>query len=249
MCRRAAIAALFLQAVAQASQQTRPPDPGSEPLILRSTSRAAQLDVFVGGRALQPYLRKRRSFTPDATGVVHLTCSQSPDISDEWMDYLARSTGGRAFSGGAVSGIRVQDAQGKMMWGMHGMETDHGVITDALRFAEDDSRYTVLDSNQERASALHPDEVGIDAKVEMAAGTKRIANFFDHRSQDSHANGGWRNRARRHFHTNGRIGEGTGRGRDSPRFVTDRLSRAISNTLTNRSPLSSESSGISFSGC
>ena len=74
-------------------------------------------------------------------GMVALTCSQPPDISDEWMDYFARSTGGRAFSGGNASGVQERDATGKMQWATHRMESDHGVITDARRFAEDDSRY------------------------------------------------------------------------------------------------------------
>ena len=158
-------------------------------------------------------------------GMVALTCSQPPDISDEWMDYLARSTGGRAFSGGNASGVQERDAEGRFRWGMTRMDSDHGAITDALRFAEDDSRYayemgfyvpeaeldgkvhtlnvtvpgkpkfglryrsgytaspgatgprgeqeqTGLDASREPASPLHPDEVGIDAKVEMPAGAK-----------------------------------------------------------------------------
>jgi VWFA-related protein len=159
------------------------------------------------------------------SSIVTLTCSQPPDISDEWMEYLARATGGRAFSGGKVSGIREYDSQGKMEWAEHQLQSDRGLVSDALRFAIDESRYayelgfyvpeseldgkvhtlsvtvpakpkfelryrsgytasasatappaaqelTGPDSNQEHASTLNPDEVGIDATTEMAAGAK-----------------------------------------------------------------------------
>ncbi len=54
MYRRTAIAALFLQAIPQAGAQTLPPDPGSQPLILKSTSRVVQLDVFVNDPSGRP---------------------------------------------------------------------------------------------------------------------------------------------------------------------------------------------------
>ena len=185
----------------------------------------ADVSLYAVDARFSPTCQAPADLPPDPTGIVNLTCSQPPDISDEWMDYLARATGGRAFSGGKVSGMRVQDAQGKMIWGSHGMESDRGVITEALRFAEDDSRYayemgfyvpeTELDgkvhklsvtvpgkpkfglryrsgytasasaggppaepelkgpvSNHEPARPLRSDEVGIDAKIEMAAGAK-----------------------------------------------------------------------------
>jgi hypothetical protein len=54
MYRRAAIAALFLQAVLLAAPQQGPPDAASEPVILKSTSRAVQLDVFVNDPSGRP---------------------------------------------------------------------------------------------------------------------------------------------------------------------------------------------------
>jgi hypothetical protein len=52
MYRRAAILALFLQAVLQAVPQ--PPDTTPGPVILKSTSRAVQLDVFVSDPSGRP---------------------------------------------------------------------------------------------------------------------------------------------------------------------------------------------------
>jgi VWFA-related protein len=144
---------------------------------------------------------------------VTLTCSQPPDISDEWMEYLARATGGRAFSGGKVEAVRVYGAEGRMRTGMTRLISDHGIVSDALSFAVDESRYayelgfyvpeaeldgkvhtlsvtvparpkfelryrsgytasgsaTEPDSNQEPAKTLNPEEVGIDAMIEMTA--------------------------------------------------------------------------------
>jgi len=161
----------------------------------------------------------------DQSGTVPLTCSQPPDISDEWMEHLAQATGGRAFSGGRVFAIQERDAQAGTTWSRYELQSDHGVISEALRFAVDDSRYayemgfyvseseldgkvhmlsvtvpakprfglryrsgytasasatappaaqglTGPDSNQEPASPLNSDEVGIDAKIAMAARAK-----------------------------------------------------------------------------
>jgi VWFA-related protein len=164
------------------------------------------------------------------SGFVDLTCSQPLDISDEWMDYLARATGGQAFSGGKVAAVQeyaVQEygAQPRLRWGQYQLQSDHGLVSDALRFAADDSRYayemgfyvpeseldgkihslsvtvpaktkfglryrsgytasasatappasqelTGPDSNQEPGSPLNPDEVGIDAKIDIPARAK-----------------------------------------------------------------------------
>ncbi len=76
------------------------------------------------------------------SSVVSLTCSQPPDISDEWMEYVARATGGRAFSGGNAFGFQERDAQGKLIRGTRGLQGDRGLVDDAIRFAADDSRYT-----------------------------------------------------------------------------------------------------------
>ena len=54
MYRRAAIVALFLQAGLLAVPQEHPPDAASEPVILKSTSRAVQLDVFVNDPSGRP---------------------------------------------------------------------------------------------------------------------------------------------------------------------------------------------------
>lgn len=76
-----------------------------------------------------------------ANSIVTLTCSQPPDISDEWMEYLARATGGRAFSGGKVVAFQGYDAQGERRWGQYRLKNDRGLVDDALRFAVDESRY------------------------------------------------------------------------------------------------------------
>jgi hypothetical protein len=54
MYRRAAIVALLLQAVLRAAPQQLPPDAAPEPVILKSTSRAVQLDVFVNDPSGRP---------------------------------------------------------------------------------------------------------------------------------------------------------------------------------------------------
>jgi hypothetical protein len=97
-------------------------------------------------------------------GLVNLTCSQAPDISDEWMDYLAQATGGRAFSGGKVTAVQeyVQgyDGRPKLSWGQYGIESDHGIISDALRFAVDESRYAYQ-------MGFYVPESELDGKVHM----------------------------------------------------------------------------------
>src|SRR5258708_22122685 len=54
MCRQAAIVTLFLLAALRAFPQARPPDATPEPVILKSTSRAVQLDVFVDDPSGRP---------------------------------------------------------------------------------------------------------------------------------------------------------------------------------------------------
>jgi VWFA-related protein len=159
---------------------------------------------------------------PEAVSVV---CSQPRDISDQWMEYLATATGGRAFSGGKVSAMRGRDPQAGTSWGEYRLDRQDGIISEALRFAVDDARfayelgfyvpeaeldgkvhmlrvtipakpkfglryrsgYTASaratgppaaqelagpDWKPEPAGPLNPDEVGIDATIDMAAGTK-----------------------------------------------------------------------------
>jgi VWFA-related protein len=162
---------------------------------------------------------------PAGRAMVTLECSQTPDISNEWMEYLARSTGGRAFSGGNIQGVQERDADGRMVWAQYRMERDQGIVSDALRFAIDDSRYSYAigfyvpeseldgqvhalrvnvpakpkyvvryrsgytasasaaaplaaqdlhghDARPEPASAREPDQVGIDATIDMAGKAK-----------------------------------------------------------------------------
>jgi hypothetical protein len=73
-------------------------------------------------------------------GMVSLTCTIPADISDEWMDYLARATGGRGFSGGVATGAEERNADGRVVRGYRSIQTDHSLVTDALRFAAYDSR-------------------------------------------------------------------------------------------------------------
>jgi VWFA-related protein len=54
MRHRAAIAALFLQAALRAAPQSAPPDAAPGPIILKSTSRAVELDVFVNDPSGRP---------------------------------------------------------------------------------------------------------------------------------------------------------------------------------------------------
>lgn len=83
----------------------------------------------------------------DQSHAVDLTCSQPPDISDEWMDRLARATGGRAFNGGKVTGTRYyRDPQevpdgGVFVQARYRLDNDRGIVSDALDFAADASRY------------------------------------------------------------------------------------------------------------
>jgi len=77
---------------------------------------------------------------PGQVSFVNLTCSQPPDISDEWMDYLARATGGRVFSGGKVAAVQEYDAEGKLRWGQYQMQSDRSLVSAAIRFAIDESR-------------------------------------------------------------------------------------------------------------
>jgi VWFA-related protein len=154
--------------------------------------------------------------------IVNLMCSQPRDISDEWMEYLASATGGRAFSGGKVVAVQEYDNEARLKLGHFELQNDHGIVSEALRLAVDDSRYayemgfyvpeseldgkvhglrvaipakpkfglryrsgytasvsasaapaaqelTGPDPSQEPARPRNPDEVGIDAKIDLAA--------------------------------------------------------------------------------
>jgi hypothetical protein len=75
------------------------------------------------------------------SGIVTLTCSQPRDASDEWMEYLASATGGRAFSGGKVSGTEERDVQAGTRTSTYQFQRDDALISEALHFAVEDSRY------------------------------------------------------------------------------------------------------------
>ncbi len=77
----------------------------------------------------------------DPGGIIPLTCSQPPDISDEWMEYLANATGGRAVTGGKVVGIEGREAQTGNRWGAYHSQRDDNAVSAALRIAMDDVRY------------------------------------------------------------------------------------------------------------
>jgi VWFA-related protein len=75
------------------------------------------------------------------------TCSQEPDISDRWMRYLARATGGREFSAGKITGMQTTtyDSGSSRVLRRSGFVKldmgDGGAIGEVLRFAADDARY------------------------------------------------------------------------------------------------------------
>ncbi len=90
------------------------------PSAIRDSTVAALNDAYVSVYAVDARFNPtcEAPLAPPAGqgGMVALTCSQPPDISDEWMEYVARATGGRAFSGGNASGVQERDATGKMQW-------------------------------------------------------------------------------------------------------------------------------------
>jgi hypothetical protein len=153
---------------------------------------------------------------------ISLTCSMPPDVGDDWMSYLAQSTGGRAFRTDSISATEFENAPLGSVARKYEFSSDHGIVSDAIRFAADDSRYAYqmgfyvpeseLDgkvhvlsvtvpgkpkfelryrggytassaatappatqelpasgANEPPASPLNPDQVGIDAKVDLAS--------------------------------------------------------------------------------
>lgn len=71
-------------------------------------------------------------------------CFQPRDTSDEWMEWLALATGGRAFSAGTVDAVssEVRDNDGRMTSGLGSYQLSRGAgaIGEAFRLALDDSR-------------------------------------------------------------------------------------------------------------
>ncbi len=109
--------------------------------------------------------------------IVTPICSQPPDISNEWMEYLARATGGRAFSRGKVVAVQeyvVQEpgAAPRFRWGSHKLESDRGLVSDALVFAVDESRYAY-------ELGFYVSEPELDGKVHMLSVTVPAKPKFD----------------------------------------------------------------------
>ena len=195
----------------------------------------ANVPLYAVDTRFSPTCEPTVNLPGDQRGIVNLTCSQPPDTSYEWMERLAQATGGRAFIG-KVSGIQYRDPQpgpmgGVVRWGQYRLDSEHGIVSDALLFAADESRYayemgfyvpeseldgkvhtlrvtvpgkpkfdlgyrsgytasanaatpptaqqlTGPDSSPKRASPLNPDEVGIDAKIDIPAKAKMNCGFL-----------------------------------------------------------------------
>jgi hypothetical protein len=105
----------------------------------------ANVPLYAVDTRFNPTCENPAGFPGDGSGgarTVSVLCSQPPDISDEWMEYLARATGGRAFSGGRVEGVRSYDAQGRFVEGRISMQRERSLVEDAINFATEESRYS-----------------------------------------------------------------------------------------------------------
>ncbi len=100
----------------------------------------ANVPLYAIDTRFNPTCRTPQSPPGPQTGIVPRFCAQEPDASVSWMDEFARSTGGRAFIGGAFTSYEVHDAQGRMTYGYTGLNRSNSV-TDAIFSAIDDSRY------------------------------------------------------------------------------------------------------------
>ena len=101
----------------------------------------ANIPLYAVDTRFSPTCESPTNVPQGRASVVPLTCSQPPDISDEWMEYLARSTGGRLFSGGRVEGVRAYNAEGRVEWGQYGIQRNRSLVEDAITFATEESRY------------------------------------------------------------------------------------------------------------
>jgi VWFA-related protein len=179
----------------------------------------ANVPLYAVDARFSPACESPLNSRADQSGIVTLNCSQPQDVSDDWMEYLANATGGRAFSGGKVSGVQGREPNGTR-WGMYRLDRDDGIVSEALRFAAEDSRYAyemgfyvpeseldgkfhtlavtipakprfgvryrsgytaspaAPDSKPEAARPLGPDEVGIDARIDVAPGTKNEVRVY-----------------------------------------------------------------------
>jgi VWFA-related protein len=189
-----------------------------------ATLNDANVPLYAVDTRFSPTCEPTVNLSGDQRGIVNLTCSQPPDISYEWMERFAQATGGRAFIG-KVSGFQYRDPQpgpmgGVVRWGQYRLDTEHGIVSDALLFAADESRYayemgfyvpeseldgkvhtlrvtvprkpkfdlgyrseytasanattppTAQQLTGPDSSPLNPDEVGIDAKIDIPAKAK-----------------------------------------------------------------------------
>ncbi|HKE29572.1 MAG TPA: VWA domain-containing protein [Bryobacteraceae bacterium] len=105
----------------------------------------ANVPLYAVDTRFNPSCENPADFSGDGSGrrgTVLQICSQPPDISDRWMEYLARATGGRAFSGGYVEGVRTYDAQGRFVEGRYSIQRDRSLVEDAIAFAMENSRYS-----------------------------------------------------------------------------------------------------------
>jgi len=186
----------------------------------------ANVPLYAVDARFSPTCESPTNVPQGRASVVPMTCSQATDISDEWMAYFARSTGGRAFTGGNVLAVQERNAEGRLEREQYSWRRDQDLVSEAIHFATDDSRYAYdigfyvpesdldgkvhtlrvtvpakpkyglryrsgytasavptatlaaqepagPDSKPEPASPLSPDEVGIDAAIDMAASTKK----------------------------------------------------------------------------
>lgn len=105
----------------------------------------ANVPLYAVDTRFNPTCENPADFPGDGSGrrgTVLQICSQPPDISDQWMEYLARATGGRAFSGGYVEGVRTYDAQGRFVEGRYSIQRERSLVEDAIGFAMENSRYS-----------------------------------------------------------------------------------------------------------
>jgi hypothetical protein len=110
-----------------------------------ATLNDANVPLYAVDTRFSPTCEPTVNLPSDQRGIVNLTCSQPTDTSYEWMERLAQATGGRAFIG-RVSGTQYRDPQpgpmgGVVRWGQYRLDSEHGIVRDALLFAADESRY------------------------------------------------------------------------------------------------------------
>jgi hypothetical protein len=73
--------------------------------------------------------------------VLLLACYQEQDASDQWMSYLAEATGGRLFMGGNATRLESWNANARSGVGMTQSQGNENLVSSAVRFAVDTSRF------------------------------------------------------------------------------------------------------------